>query len=157
MAGCSRKQCILPSFSSKQTAIYVAVLLDSPKVALYFTKPAAIYTGAYFLMPSRQPGCTVASVSRAGSNLCRRKSRSRGRRPSLVRRRTASGMAAAWLAAAETIYSAYGSSKYFSGAGSKPCSSSPLFPEGRLIFSVVGSSLYRRNNCFFRAGRADAQ
>ena len=51
-------------------------------------------------MPSRQPGCTVAPVPRAGSTLCRRTPRSGGRRPSLVRRRTASGMTAAWLNAA---------------------------------------------------------
>ena len=67
LAGCSRKQCILPPISSEQEAIYVEVLLYFPKVALYFPKPAATYTGASFVMPSRQQGCAVVLIPRAGS------------------------------------------------------------------------------------------
>ncbi len=54
LAGCSRKQCILPPFSSKQKAIYVVVLLYFPKVAFYFPKLAVTYMAASFVMLSRQ-------------------------------------------------------------------------------------------------------
>jgi len=63
--------------SSKQEANYVAVVHCLPMAALYCPKLAATYTGAAFVMPSRQQGCAVVLIPRAGSNLCRRNSRSR--------------------------------------------------------------------------------
>ena len=87
LAGCSRGPCIPPLCCySKQEAIYVAVVLHVPKVALYCPKPAVTYTGASFVMPSRQSGCAAAPVPRAGWNLCRRTPRGGGRRSSPVRR-----------------------------------------------------------------------
>ena len=62
----------------------------------------------------------------------------------LVRRKTASGMAAAWLAAAGSNLSG----PCFLDAGSNLCSSSPLFPEGRPLFPEAGSNVYRRNFCY---------
>ena len=123
------------------------------RLNLQLPSVAATYTGASFGMPSRQPGCTVAPVPRAGSNLCRRNPRSGGRRPSLVRRKTASGMAAAWLAAAGSNLSC----PYFLEAGSNLCSSSPLFPEGSPLFPEAGSNLYRRNFCYAKQAQQHAQ
>jgi len=64
--------------SSRREALYVAVLMYSLMVALYFPKQAATRTGTSFVIPSRQGDCTVAPVPRAGGNLCRRTSRSGG-------------------------------------------------------------------------------
>jgi len=46
---------------SKQEAIYVAVVLYFTKVALYFPKPAATYTGAYAEQAARMHGSPCSS------------------------------------------------------------------------------------------------
>ena len=75
LAGCSRKQSILPtvhrSISAVQEANHVAVALCFPKVALYFPRLAATYTGATIGLSGRPRGCTVAPFPRAGSIFCR--------------------------------------------------------------------------------------
>ena len=84
LAGCSRKQSIQPtvhrSISAVQEAIYVAVALCFPKVALYFPRLAATYIDATIVLTGRPQGCAVAPFPRAGSNFCRCGSRGRGRR-----------------------------------------------------------------------------
>ncbi len=53
--------------SSKQEANYVAVVHCFPMAVLYCPKLAVTHTGAAFVMPSRQQGCAVVLIPRAGS------------------------------------------------------------------------------------------